>query len=117
MITFFFRCQEQCAMGQWGPDCANKCTCQNRDNNCDAVTGRCTKDDAFVVEQTSPAYLRSSTTKTPRINNMEYTEGVLAPRETTDHQTEGEIIHLPKKIFVCALHNCFHKYRNGSSAI
>ncbi|XP_011268508.1 uncharacterized protein LOC105258736 isoform X1 [Camponotus floridanus] len=82
------QCQEHCAIGQWGPDCANKCTCQNRDNNCDAVTGRCTKDDAFLAEQTSPAYLRSSTTKTPRINNMEYTEDVSAPRETTERQTE-----------------------------
>lgn len=62
--------------------------------------------------------MRSSTTKTPRINDMEYTEGVSAPRETTERQIEGEIMHLPKKVFVCALHNCFpHKYRNGSFSI
>jgi len=49
---------------------------------------------------------------------MEYTKGVSAPRETTERQTEGEIMHLPKKVFVCALHNCFpHKYRNGSSGV
>lgn len=82
------QCQEPCAIGQWGLDCANKCTCQNQDNNCDAVTGRCTKDDALLIKQTSPAYLRSSTTKRPTINNIEYTEGVSAPRETTEPQTE-----------------------------
>ncbi|XP_072751799.1 uncharacterized protein [Anoplolepis gracilipes] len=84
-------CQEHCAIGQWGPDCANNCTCQNRDNNCDAVTGKCTKDDVSLVE-TSPAYyVRSSTTErvqTPRISNMEYTELVSMPRETTERQTE-----------------------------
>ncbi|KMQ94503.1 multiple epidermal growth factor-like domains 10 protein [Lasius niger] len=85
------QCQEHCAIGQWGPDCANKCTCKNRDNNCDAVTGRCTNGDASLVEQTSPVYLRSSTTErvqTSRIGNAEYTEVVSAPRETTERQTE-----------------------------
>lgn len=82
------QCQEHCAIGQWGLDCANKCACQNQDNNCDAVTGRCRNGDVSLVEQTSPAYLSSSTTKgvqTPRIGNLEYTEVVSTPHE---RQTE-----------------------------
>lgn len=109
--SLFCRCQEHCAIGQWGPDCANKCTCQNRDNNCDAVTGRCTNGGASLVEQTSPVYLRSTTERvqTSRIGNAEYTEVVSAPRETTERQTEGEIIRLPKKVFVCVLRNYLPK--------
>ncbi|KAL6422846.1 hypothetical protein ACFW04_010402 [Cataglyphis niger] len=87
------QCQEHCIIGQWGPDCANNCTCQNRDNNCDAVTGKCTKDDASLVEQTSPVYLQNSTTErvqTRKISNMEYTEVISAPHETTERQTEDD---------------------------
>ncbi|XP_011862688.1 PREDICTED: uncharacterized protein LOC105559191 isoform X2 [Vollenhovia emeryi] len=90
------RCEERCAIGQWGPRCANECTCQNRDNGCDAVTGSCIDDDgddAFSVEQTSPAYLQSSTAdrppQTPGITNTEHTEVVSVPRGTTERQTEG----------------------------
>ncbi|XP_018392553.1 PREDICTED: uncharacterized protein LOC108771694 [Cyphomyrmex costatus] len=86
------RCEEYCAIGQWGPDCANECTCQNWDNGCDAVTGSCTDDDVSSVEQTSPAYLQSSTTdrlpQTSGISNTEHTEIVSVPRETTERQTE-----------------------------
>ncbi|XP_011638209.1 laminin subunit beta-1 isoform X1 [Pogonomyrmex barbatus] len=87
------RCEEHCAIGQWGPDCANECICQNRDNSCDAVTGRCrTDDDASSIEQTSPAYLQSSTTdrlpQMPRISNTKRPEVVSVPRETIERQTE-----------------------------
>ncbi|XP_018308022.1 uncharacterized protein [Mycetomoellerius zeteki] len=86
------RCEEHCAIGQWGSGCANKCTCQNWNNGCDAVTGSCIDDDASSVEQTSPAYLQSSTIdrlpQTSGISNTEHTEIVSVPRET-ERQTEG----------------------------
>lgn len=94
-LRFFRRCREDCATGQWGPNCANKCTCQNRDNDCDAVTGRCAEhdDDASSLGRTSSNdYLRSSTTQpvqTSRISNADRTEVTSVSRETTDHQTEG----------------------------
>ncbi|XP_014475517.1 PREDICTED: uncharacterized protein LOC106744898 [Dinoponera quadriceps] len=94
------QCREHCATGQWGPNCANDCTCQSRDNDCDAVTGRCADDDdddASLVEQTSPGYLRSSTTEpvqTSRISNAEHTEVISAPRETTERQTEVSPVNI-----------------------
>ncbi|XP_018308021.1 uncharacterized protein [Mycetomoellerius zeteki] len=88
------RCEEHCAIGQWGSGCANKCTCQNWNNGCDAVTGSCIDDDASSVEQTSPAYLQSSTIdrlpQTSGISNTEHTEIVSVPRET-ERQTEVSI--------------------------
>lgn len=89
------RCEEYCAIGQWGPGCANECTCQNRDNDCDAVTGSCADDDDISsVEQTSPAYLQSSTIdRLPQTQgiNTEQTEVVSVPRETTERQEEVSI--------------------------
>ncbi|EFN75093.1 uncharacterized protein LOC105191654 [Harpegnathos saltator] len=95
------QCREHCATGQWGPNCANECTCQNRDNDCDAATGRCADDnddnDASLVVQTSPGYLRSSTTErvqTSRISNTEHTEVISVPRETTERQMEASPINV-----------------------
>ncbi|XP_032666019.1 uncharacterized protein LOC116841778 [Odontomachus brunneus] len=94
------RCREHCATGQWGPNCANECICQNRDNDCDAVTGRCADDNddgAPLAGQTSPGYLRSSTTErvqTPRISSARHTEVISVPRETTGRQTEASAVNI-----------------------
>jgi hypothetical protein len=87
------RCEEACAIGRWGPNCANECTCQKRHNDCDAVTGRCIDDDDVVssVEVTSPVYSRSERPQTSRISNVNY-EGLPAPRETTERQTKGTFL-------------------------
>ncbi|XP_012228330.1 uncharacterized protein [Linepithema humile] len=98
------QCREHCAIGRWGPDCANECTCQSQDNNCDAVTGRCTDNDASLIQQQTPlAYLPGSTTEpvqTVRIGYAETTATV--PRESTARQTEdinnswNETTYIPK---------------------
>lgn len=102
-------------IGRWGPGCANECTCQNRDNDCDAVTGSCTDDDVddddvSSVEQTSPAYLQNSTVdRLPQTSgiNTEQTEVVSVPRRTTELQTEGEIIRsIEENIYASGLRNC-----------
>ncbi|XP_020294958.1 uncharacterized protein LOC109860355 isoform X2 [Pseudomyrmex gracilis] len=85
------QCKEHCAIGRWGSGCVNKCTCQNQNNDCDAVTGRCTDDDASSVQQTSSVYLLSSTTErmqTPGISNTEYTDVSSEPRDVTEHQAK-----------------------------
>lgn len=108
LCASFCRCEEHCAIGQWGSGCANKCTCQNWNNGCDAVTGSCIDDDASSVEQTSPAYLQSSTIdrlpQTSGISNTEHTEIVSVPRET-ERQTEGKIIRR-KLLDFRELRNC-----------
>ncbi|XP_070524024.1 uncharacterized protein [Cardiocondyla obscurior] len=90
------RCEERCAIGQWGPSCTNECACQNRDNECDAVTGGCI-DDVSSAEQTSPTLLypfESSTDRSPQssgindMENMENMEITLEPRETIERTND-----------------------------
>ena len=45
-LTVFHRCQDECPVGTYGPQCAHKCDCQNG-AKCYHINGACLCNEGF----------------------------------------------------------------------